>query len=113
MNVGRKCSLSPRNALWRQLLALSALGSSWLAMVVMRCFSPLQAGQADALFGDAISLMFWINGADLEGCCRFRGRGFFEAKYFGEGVGIAVKREYPPQGSSELRFGSRPKLRPA
>ncbi len=46
----------------------------------------------DLLFGDAISLMFWINGSDSQGCCQFRGRGFLEAKYFGEGVGIAVAK---------------------
>lgn len=50
----------------------------------------LQEAKVDLLFGDAISLMFWINGADSQGCCQFRGRGFLEAKYFGEGVGIAV-----------------------
>lgn len=50
----------------------------------------LKDGKVDLLFGDAISLMFWINGADSQGCCQFRGRGFLEAKYFGEGVGIAV-----------------------
>lgn len=36
--------------------------------------------------------MFWINGSDSAGCCQFRGRGFLEAKYFGEGVGIAVSK---------------------
>jgi polar amino acid transport system substrate-binding protein len=45
-----------------------------------------------ALFGDAISLMFWINGQDAGGCCQFRGRGFLEPRYFGEGVGIAVAK---------------------
>ncbi|NJM34769.1 MAG: transporter substrate-binding domain-containing protein [Rhodomicrobium sp.] len=50
----------------------------------------LKDGKADLLFGDAIGLMFWINGSDSQGCCQFRGRGFLEAKYFGEGVGIAV-----------------------
>ena len=53
----------------------------------------LKDGQTDLLFGDAISLMFWINGSSSEGCCNFRGRGFLEAKYFGEGVGIAVKKD--------------------
>jgi polar amino acid transport system substrate-binding protein len=52
----------------------------------------LKQEQVDLLFGDAISLMFWINGADSAGCCQFRGRGFLEAKYFGEGVGIAVTK---------------------
>jgi polar amino acid transport system substrate-binding protein len=52
----------------------------------------LKEEQIDLLFGDAISLMFWINGSDSQGCCQFRGRGFLEAKYFGEGVGIAVAK---------------------
>ncbi|MEJ2124141.1 MAG: transporter substrate-binding domain-containing protein [Alphaproteobacteria bacterium] len=52
----------------------------------------LKDGKADLLFGDAISLMFWINGADSEKCCQFRGHGFLDAKYFGEGVGIAVTK---------------------
>jgi polar amino acid transport system substrate-binding protein len=50
----------------------------------------LKTEQVDLLFGDAISMMFWINGSDSAGCCQFRGRGFLEGKYFGEGVGIAV-----------------------
>jgi polar amino acid transport system substrate-binding protein len=52
----------------------------------------LKEEKADALFGDGISLMFWINGSDSNGCCQFRGRGFLEAKYFGEGVGVAVAK---------------------
>ncbi len=52
----------------------------------------LKAQEIELLFGDAISLMFWINGSESEGCCQFRGRGFLEAKYFGEGVGIAVEK---------------------
>jgi polar amino acid transport system substrate-binding protein len=54
--------------------------------------SALKEGKVDLLFGDAISLMFWINGSDSGGCCQFRGRGFLEGKYFGEGVGIAVAK---------------------
>ena len=52
----------------------------------------LKDEKADLLFGDSISLMFWLNGSDSAGCCQFRGRGFLEAKYFGEGVGIAVAK---------------------
>jgi polar amino acid transport system substrate-binding protein len=52
----------------------------------------LKSGQVEAIFGDAITLMFWINGQDAEGCCQFRGRGFLESRYFGEGVGIAVAK---------------------
>jgi polar amino acid transport system substrate-binding protein len=52
----------------------------------------LKNSEVELLFGDAISLMFWINGSDSAGCCQFRGHGFLEAKYFGEGVGIAVTK---------------------
>jgi polar amino acid transport system substrate-binding protein len=44
----------------------------------------------EALFDDAMSLMFWINGTASEGCCAFRGGAYYDLNYFGEGVGIAV-----------------------
>jgi polar amino acid transport system substrate-binding protein len=52
----------------------------------------LQKGEVDLLFGDGISLAFWLNGTDSNGCCAFRGGPFLESRYFGEGVGIAVRR---------------------
>jgi polar amino acid transport system substrate-binding protein len=52
----------------------------------------LQKGEVDLLFGDGISLAFWLNGTDSNGCCIFRGGPFLESRYFGEGVGIAVRR---------------------
>jgi polar amino acid transport system substrate-binding protein len=52
----------------------------------------LRRGEVDLIFGDAISLAFWINGTDSEGCCAFSGGPFIESRYFGEGVGIAVKK---------------------
>ena len=52
----------------------------------------LRKGEVDFIFGDAISLAFWINGTDSEGCCAFSGGPFVESRYFGEGVGIAVKK---------------------
>jgi len=45
----------------------------------------------DLLFGDGIALAFWLNGTDSAGCCAFRGGSFLEGRFFGEGVGIAVK----------------------
>jgi polar amino acid transport system substrate-binding protein len=52
----------------------------------------LKKGEIDLLFGDGISLAFWLNGTDSAGCCEFRGGPYMESRYFGEGVGIAVKR---------------------
>jgi polar amino acid transport system substrate-binding protein len=52
----------------------------------------LRRGEIDVLFGDGITLAFWLNGTDSGGCCVFRGGPFLESRFFGEGVGIAVKR---------------------
>jgi polar amino acid transport system substrate-binding protein len=52
----------------------------------------LRRGEVDFIFGNAISLGFWINGTDSEGCCAFSGGPFVESRYFGEGVGIAVRK---------------------
>jgi polar amino acid transport system substrate-binding protein len=60
----------------------------------------LRSGEVDLLFGDGISLAFWLNGTDSANCCAFRGGPFLESRYFGEGVGIAVKR-----GNDPLRQG--------
>src|SRR5690606_9511981 len=52
----------------------------------------LRAGEVDILFGDGISLMFWLNGTVSENCCEFRGGSYAESRYFGQGVGIAIPR---------------------
>jgi len=52
----------------------------------------LRNKEVDLLFGDGISLAFWLNGSDSNGCCAFRGGPYLESRYFGEGIGIAVKR---------------------
>lgn len=52
----------------------------------------LKKGEVDLLFGDGISLAFWLNGTDSENCCVFRGGPYLESRFFGEGVGIAVRR---------------------
>jgi polar amino acid transport system substrate-binding protein len=52
----------------------------------------VKSGQAELAFGDGVGLIFWLNGVMSEQCCEFRGGPFFDAKFFGEGVGIAVKK---------------------
>jgi polar amino acid transport system substrate-binding protein len=52
----------------------------------------LRNKEVDLLFGDGVSLAFWLNGSDSNGCCAFRGGPYLESRYFGEGIGIAVKR---------------------
>jgi polar amino acid transport system substrate-binding protein len=58
----------------------------------------LRQGDVDLVFGDAIALAFWLNGTDSAGCCAFRGGPFVESRYFGEGVGVAVRK-----GNDQLR----------
>ena len=52
----------------------------------------LKNGEVDLLFGDGVSLAFWLNGTDSANCCAFRGGPYLESRFFGEGVGIAVRR---------------------
>lgn len=52
----------------------------------------LKKGEIDLLFGDGVSLAFWLNGTDSANCCVFRGGPYLESRFFGEGVGIAVRR---------------------
>jgi polar amino acid transport system substrate-binding protein len=56
----------------------------------------LKAGKVNALFGDAISLSFWLNGMEAEGCCVFKSGPYVDSRFFGEGVGVAVKKGADP-----------------
>jgi polar amino acid transport system substrate-binding protein len=60
----------------------------------------LRRREADLLFGDGFALAFWLNGTDSGSCCEFVGGPFTESQFFGEGVGIAVKR-----GNDTVRQG--------
>jgi polar amino acid transport system substrate-binding protein len=52
----------------------------------------LRRGDVDLLFGDGFALAFWLNGTEAAGCCTFAGGPFTESRFFGEGIGIAVRR---------------------
>jgi polar amino acid transport system substrate-binding protein len=52
----------------------------------------LIAGQADALFGDAVTLALWLNGTSSANCCVFRGGAFTENRFFGEGYFMVFPR---------------------
>ena len=53
----------------------------------------LRGGAVEIGFGDGVSLAIWLNSADAEGCCAFRGGPFLEPAFFGDGVGAAVRRD--------------------
>jgi polar amino acid transport system substrate-binding protein len=52
----------------------------------------LKRKDVDLLFGDGFALASWLNGTDSNNCCAFQGGPFTETRYFGEGIGIAVKK---------------------
>jgi polar amino acid transport system substrate-binding protein len=53
----------------------------------------VRAGDVQNAFGDGVTMAIWLNGQEANGCCTFRGGPFTERRFFGEGVGIAVRRE--------------------
>ncbi len=52
----------------------------------------LKNGEIELAFGDAPTLAIWMNGADSENCCAFRGGPFLEPAFFGNGVGVALRK---------------------
>ncbi len=58
----------------------------------------LRERKIDVIFGDGISLIFWINGSLSAGCCDLVGGAYLEPMFFGDGLAIAVR-----QGDSRLR----------
>jgi polar amino acid transport system substrate-binding protein len=55
----------------------------------------LTGGKVDLIFDDGISLAFWLNGTLSRECCEFKGGPYHEPKFFGDGVGIAVRKQDP------------------
>ncbi len=53
----------------------------------------LKGGTLDAVFGDALSLSFWLNGDESEDCCGFSGGAYLDDRYFGAGLAIVMKAE--------------------
>ncbi len=52
----------------------------------------LKAGRVQAHFGDATTLSYWLNGSEAGDCCEFRGGAFVDPRFFGDGLGVAVKK---------------------
>ncbi len=53
----------------------------------------LKRGEIGIIFGDAVALAFWLNGSEAAGCCGFLGGAYTESRFFGDGVGIALRKE--------------------
>jgi polar amino acid transport system substrate-binding protein len=52
----------------------------------------LKDGEVDAHFGDGMQLSFWLQSELAAGCCAFAGGPYLEARFFGQGFAIAVRR---------------------
>jgi polar amino acid transport system substrate-binding protein len=65
---------------------------------VETALAALKRAEVELMFGDGVALAYWLNGTGSANCCVFRGGPFTESRYFGDGVGIAVKR-----GNENLR----------
>ncbi len=53
----------------------------------------LRASEIDAAFGDGLTFAVWLNGESSQNCCAFLGGPYTESRFFGEGVGIAVRTD--------------------
>lgn len=56
-------------------------------------YEALKSGLVDQLFGDAVSLSFWLAATKSENCCAFSSRPFFSDVFFGNGMAIAVRQD--------------------
>ena len=52
----------------------------------------LKNGKVELMFGDGMGLMFWVNGTQSAACCELRGGAYSDQTYFGDGIGIAVRK---------------------
>lgn len=51
----------------------------------------LSQGNIDAVLGDKVSMLEWIEKSPEGNCCRFVGQDINDPRYYGEGIGIAVR----------------------
>lgn len=56
-------------------------------------YGQLRAGKVAAVFGDAVGLSFWLQGAASGGCCAFSGEAYYSDQFLGSGMRIALKPE--------------------
>ena len=96
---GKKVAILPRTAHEQYLKAFFTEAELKPYPTMEAARDALRKGEVDLVFGDGIALAFWLNGTDSANCCKFVGGAFTESRYFGEGVGIAVRR-----GNDTLRL---------
>jgi polar amino acid transport system substrate-binding protein len=55
--------------------------------------SALKSNDVAVAFADGLTFSIWLNGEESSNCCAFRGGPYLESRFFGEGVGIAVRKD--------------------
>jgi polar amino acid transport system substrate-binding protein len=55
--------------------------------------SALKSKTIAIAFADGVTVSIWLTGEDASNCCEFRGGPYLEGRFFGEGVGIAMRKE--------------------
>ena len=53
----------------------------------------LREGETPLGFADGVTLAIWLNGEEGAACCAFRGGPFLDPVFFGDGVGVAVRKD--------------------
>ena len=53
----------------------------------------LRGGGVDTIFADGLTLAVWLGGENSSDCCAFRGGPFLDNHFFGQGVGVAVRKD--------------------
>mgnify|MGYP001767220339 CR=1 FL=1 len=55
----------------------------------------LVGGRLDLVLADSVVLYEWMEKTDDGKCCKFVGNPIKDVKYFGEGAGIAIRKDEP------------------
>jgi polar amino acid transport system substrate-binding protein len=53
----------------------------------------LRSRAIEVAFADGLTLSVWLSGEASQDCCRFIGGPYLESRFFGQGVGIAVRKD--------------------
>ena len=53
----------------------------------------VKSGAVALAFGDGLEFAVWLNDPASAGCCAFRGGPYTESRFFGEGVGVALRKD--------------------
>lgn len=53
----------------------------------------LRDAKVDAVFGEGVSLSFWLDSDAAQNCCAFGGGSYLSERFLGEGLAIAVARK--------------------